>query len=359
MSTESDGLAASATPLAVQPPAVTVVAPPATRPSPSRESRPPLGQGFRTPLSHRIGEGVIHGLAMLAILAIALIFLFIAKEAIPLFFEPEAQHELGGLSALFFARQWPGYDEAVYLWQPVGEIAKLNVIPLFVGTLKVTVLAMLISVPLGVLSAIYVSQYASKRSRELLKPAIELLASIPSVVLGFFALIVLATVVQDLFGLTYRLNALVAALGLSLAVVPIVFTIAEDALSAVPRDLTAAALALGARKHQVVLRVILPAALPGLAAAVILGFGRAIGETMVVLMASGNAAVMDVFDPTSSARTITATIASELGEVSQGDPHWRVLFLLGAMLFVVTFVLNRAGSIIVDRLQRRLTASDR
>ena len=324
-----------------------------------RSARPPLGRGFKTPLTHRLAEGAIRGVAVSAILAIALIFVFVAKEALPLFWEPEAQEEIGGLSALVLPRQWHGYDEPTHVWQPVATPPKLDIVPLFVGTLKVTAIAMFVSVPIAILAAIYVSQYAGRRSRELLKPAIELLASIPSVVLGFFALIVLASVVHDLFGTTYRLNATVAALALSLAVVPVIFTITEDALRAVPRELTNAALALGARKHQVVLRVVLPAALPGIAAAVILGFGRAIGETMVVLMASGNAAVMEVFDPTSSARTVTATIASELGEVTQGDPHWRVLFLLGTVLFLMTFVINRAGASFVERISSRLTATER
>jgi phosphate transport system permease protein len=331
----------------------------AEKAEPARRSRPPLGSGFKTPLSHRIAERAIHVMAFAAIAAILLIFVFIAKEALPLFWEADAQDEIGGLSALFAPRAWTGHDEAVYLWQPAGTIRKLNLVPLFLGTLRVTLLSMMISVPIALAAAIYVSQYASKRARELLKPAIELLASIPSVVLGFFALVVLATVIQDMFGLTYRLNALVAAVGLSLAVIPLVFTISEDALRAVPADLQAAALALGARKHQVVTRVVLPAALPGIAASVILGFGRAVGETMVVLMASGNAAVMALFSPGSSARTVTATIASELGEATQGDAHWRVLFLLGTILFIVTFGLNRVGAAVVDRLHRRLTASAR
>ena len=325
----------------------------------ARPPRPKLGTGFRAPLTDRIAEAIIRVLAFTAVAAIVLIFVFIAKEALPLFWEHDAQGEIGGLSALALPRVWPGHDTATYLWQPVGDIPKMNVVPLFLGTLRVTVLAMLIAVPLAILAAIYVSQYAPRRAREILKPAIELLASIPSVVLGFFSLIVVATLVQDVFGLTYRLNALVAAIGLSLAVIPLVFTIAEDALRAVPKELEAAALALGARKHQVVMRVVVPAALPGIAAAVILGLGRAIGETMVVLMASGNAAVMDVFSPGASARTVTATIASELGEVTQGDAHWRVLFLLGAVLFVVTFILNRLGAIIVERLHQHLTAGGR
>lgn len=323
---------------------------------PARASDAPRA-AYRAPLADRVAEVVIKVLASVAVLSILLIFLFIGKEALPIVWETATQEEIGGLSALFSPRQWSGYDEPVFIWQPVGDTGKFNVVPLFVGTLKVTVVAMLIAVPFAVLAAIYVSQYAGKRGKEILKPAIELLASVPSVVLGFFALMILATLAQDLFGWTYRLNAFVAAIGLAIAIAPVIFTVSEDALSAVPRDLQTAALALGARKHQVVLRVVLPAALPGIAAATILGFGRAIGETMVVLMASGNAAVMEVLDPTTSARTVTATIASELGEVTQGDPHWRVLFLLGSMLFVVTFVLNRVAAIVVDRLQRRLTAS--
>lgn len=325
----------------------------------AREATPrkPLGSGYTTPRWDTAIEWMIRLMATSAIAALVLIFVFIAKEAIPLFFDARATEEIGGLGALVFPRQWRGYDEAVYVWQPVGGVPKMNIMPLLVGTLKVTVLAMLMAVPLGVGSAVYVSQYADRKVREILKPAIELLSSIPSVVLGFFALVVLASAVQDAFGLTYRLNAIVAAIGLALAAAPLIFTISEDALSSVPERLTHAALALGARRYQVVLGVVLPAALPGIAAAVILGMGRAIGETMIVLMASGNAAVMDVFDPTTSARTVTATIASELGEVAQGDAHWRVLFLLGAVLFVITFFLNRLGAIVVERLQRRLQGS--
>lgn len=333
---------------------------PASRASTTAAASPrrPLGQGFRTPRTHVLAEAAIRGVAFAAILAIVLIFVVIAREALPLFFDAEAQEEIGGLDALLFARIWPGYTEARHIWQPVGDIPKFDVIPLLTGTLKVTVLAMLIATPIAFLSAIYVSQYAGRRMREILKPAIELLASVPSVVLGFFSLVVLASAVQALFGTTYRLNAFVAAIGLSLAIVPLVFTIAEDALRSVPRELVNGALALGARKHQVILRVVLPAALPGLAAATVLGLGRALGETMIVLMASGNAAVVEFFDPTSSARTITATLASELGEVSPGDAHWRVLFLLGTVLFLFTFVLNRAGAIVIERLGRRLRAED-
>ena len=307
------------------------------------------------PAWHRVAEVAVRVMAASAVVSIVLIFAFVLREAVPIFWEQSDVR----LVDLVSPRQWANYDAPMFIWQPVGGVAKMNIVPLFLGTLKVTLLSLLFAVPLAIGAAIFVSQFARRRVREIVKPAVELLAGIPSVVLGFFALMILATWVQDAFGLAYRLNALVAAMGLSLAVIPVIFTISEDALDAVPRQLKEASLALGARKWQTTLRVVLPAALPGIAAAVILGFGRAIGETMVVLMASGNAAVMAPFNPTSSARTVTATIASELGEVSQGDVHWRVLFLLGALLFTVTFVLNRIGVAIVARLHRKLPATSR
>lgn len=318
--------------------------------------RPALGHAFKTPLWHRAAERLIQFLAWTAIAAIVLIFVFIAREALPMFWEPSFADEVN-FRDLFSPRAWRGYDHAVYMWQPVGTVPKFNVVPLFIGSLKVTALAMLFSVPLGIGCAVFVALYLPERAREWVKPLVELLAGIPSVVLGFFALMVLATWVQDTFGFQFRLNAFVAAIGLALAIVPIIFTIAEDALQAVPKSLHDAAMALGARKYQIALRVVVPAALPGIAAGVILGFGRAIGETMIVLMASGNAAVMDVFNVASSVRTVTATVAAELGEVARGDAHWRVLFFLGVLLFSVTFVLNLVSAIIVRRLQRKLSAT--
>jgi len=318
--------------------------------------RRPLGTTFRTPLSHRLAEKLIAALALTAIAAVLLIFVFIAREAIPLFWE-HAFAEEAKLSDLVFPKQWRGYDEPVYIWQPVGNVAKYNLLPLFVGSLKVTFLAMLLSVPLGVGSAVFTSLYAPRWLRETVKPAIELLAGIPSVVLGFFALMVVATWAQDVFGFQMRLNAFVAAIGLALAIVPLIYTISEDAILAVPGSLSEAALALGARRYQIALRVVLPAAIPGITAAIVLGFGRAVGETMIVLMASGNAALMEPLNLATSVRTVTATIAAELGEVAQGDPHWRMLFLLGVILFAITFVLNLAGAIAVRRLQKKLSAT--
>jgi phosphate transport system permease protein len=248
--------------------------------------------------------------------------------------------------------QWTGYDKPEYIWQPVGQIHKYNIIPLLIGSLKTTLVGLLFSVPLAVGAAIYVSQLARPRVREILKPAIELLSGIPSVVVGFFALLIMATVLQTVFGYETRLNAFVAGLALGFAIIPIVFSIAEDALTSVPRSYTQAALALGASRWQTAWQVVLPAALPGVFAAIILGFGRAIGETMIVLMVC-SASVMSwsIFD---SARTITTTIAAEMAEAVSGGHHYRILFMLGALLFAVTFASNMVADVVIHRLKHRL-----
>ena len=254
---------------------------------------------------------------------------------------------------LLLPHQWSGYEKPSYIWQPVSGVHKYNIVPLLIGSLKVTLIALLFAVPLSVGAAIYVSQLASPRTREILKPAIELLAGIPSVVLGFFAFIVMATLLQNVFGYESRLNAFVAGIALGLAVIPVVFSIAEDALTSVPRSYTQAALALGSTKWQAAWQIVLPAAMPGVFAAIVLGFGRAIGETMVVLMASGNASIMsgNIFD---SARTITATIAAELAETVFGGHHYRMLFMLGTLLFAVTFFSNLIAEVVMHRLKGRL-----
>jgi phosphate transport system permease protein len=180
-----------------------------------------------------------------------------------------------------------------------------------------------------------------------------MLSGVPSVVLGFFGLIVLASFLQGVFGYQSRLNAFVAGIALGLAVIPVVFSIAEDALTSVPRAYTQGALALGASKWQAAWQIVLPAAAPGVFAAVVLGFGRAIGETMVVLMASGNASIVSA-SLLDSTRSITATIAAELAEAVFGGHHYRMLFLIGAMLFVVTFLTNLAGDLVMHRLKGRL-----
>jgi len=254
---------------------------------------------------------------------------------------------------LLLPYHWAGYSKPEYIWQPVSEVPKYNIIPLIIGSLKVTLVALVFSVPLALAAALYVSQLARPRIRELVKPVIELLAGIPSVVLGFFALIIMASVLQNLFGYTSRLNALCAGLALGVAVIPVVFSIAEDALTSVPRSYVQAALALGASKWKAAFQVVLPAALPGVFAAVALGFGRAIGETMIVLMASGNASIVSasILD---SARTITATIAAELGEVVFGSAHYRILFLIGVLLFLVTFITNLGADMVMHRLKAKM-----
>jgi phosphate transport system permease protein len=268
---------------------------------------------------------------------------------------PDARVNTTSWSLMFQPHRWFGSvsDKPEYIWQPASEIPKYNFIPLIIGSLKATLVALLFSVPLGVAAAIYVSQLASPKMREIVKPTIELLSGIPSVVLGFFGLIILATVLQTIFHYNSRLNAVVGGIALGLSVIPVIFTIAEDALTSVPKSYSHAALALGAAPWQVAWQVVLPAALPGVFAACVLGFGRAIGETMIVLMASGNASIVSgsIFD---SCRTITATIAAELAEVVFGGPHYRILFLLGTLLFAVTFLTNLVGEMIVHRLKAKL-----
>jgi len=249
--------------------------------------------------------------------------------------------------------QWSEYDHPVYIWQPRGDIQKFNIVPLLIGSLKLTLVALLFATPLSLAAAIYVSQLCPPRVREVIKPGIELLAGIPSVVMGFFALTVMAGLFQGIFHYRSALNALVAGIALGLAVVPVVFSIAEDALTSVPRSYVQAALALGSSRWQAAWQVVAPAALPGIFAAIVLGFGRAVGETMIVLMASGNASIMS-WNILQSARTITATIAAELGEAVMGGAHYRVLLMIGVLLFVITFLSNLAGELVMHRLKGRL-----
>lgn len=266
--------------------------------------------------------------------------------------DPDAKANTTEWRYLLRPHQWSGYDAPAYIWQPVGNIHKYNIMPLVTGSLKTTGIGLLFAVPLALGAAIYVSQLARPRVREIVKPTIELLSGIPSVVVGFFALVVLATVLQNIFGYQTRLNAFVAGVALSFAAIPIIFSIAEDALTSVPQNFTQAALALGASRWQTAWQIVLPAALPGVFAAVVLGFGRAIGETMIVLMVtSASEMSWSLF---SGARSITATIAAEMGEVVRGGHHYRMLFLLGALLFTITFFSNLAGELIIHRFKRRL-----
>jgi len=299
----------------------------------------------------RLIELALRTVALTSIAAVALILAFIAREALPVF-SGEALGESGTLLDLVRPAVLADGSEH-FPWQPVSEPPKYNVVPLVIGSLKVTLVALLIAAPLGIAAAVYVSELAGKRQRELIKPTIELLAGVPSVVIGFFALIVFATWVQRAFGTEHRLNALTAGIGLAMAVCPVIFTVSEDALQAVPHAYRTAALALGSDRVQMIARVVVPAALPGILASVVLGFGRAIGETMIVLLASGNAAIVSGSVGVST-KTITATIAQELGEVVVGSAHYHVLFALGTVLFASTFVLNFAGERVIHGLRKKL-----
>lgn len=234
-------------------------------------------------------------------------------------------------------------------WLPTATPAPLfGILPLLFGTLLVSFIAILIAIPLGVGVAIYLAEIANERIRKLLKPAIELLAGIPSVVYGFFGLVVLAPIVQKTGNLDLGETAFTGSLILAIMALPTIISIAEDALRTTPKAMRDASLALGANKWQTIYKVVIPFASSGIAAAVVLGVGRAIGETMAVLMVTGNAAVIphSMFE---SVRTIPATIAAELGEAPSGGTHYQALFLLGAVLFIITLTISIVAEIISSR----------
>lgn len=231
-------------------------------------------------------------------------------------------------------------------WVPVSDNPRFGLIALLIGTLKVTFIAMLIAGPLAVLAALYTSCFASKKVKEIIKPIIEMLAAFPSVVIGFFALMVLASFFQNVFGYDSRLNAFIGGVAMALAAIPIIYTISEDALASVPKTYTEASLALGASKWQTAFFVVLPAATPGIFAALLLGVGRVFGETMIALMATGNAALLSA-NPFESVRTFAATIGSEMAETVFGETHYSVLFFIGSLLFIFSFALNAVAEFYV------------
>lgn len=235
-------------------------------------------------------------------------------------------------------------------WYPLSD--QFQILPLILGSLLVTVGAILIAVPIGIAAAVYLAEIAPVRVREILKPTVEVLAGIPSVVIGFIGMVVLAPYIKSIFDLPTGLTALTGSVMLAFMAMPTIISISEDAIVAVPRDYGAGALALGATPWQSISGVIVPAAKSGIIAAVMLGIGRAIGETMTVLMVTGNAAVI----PTSflqPVRTMTATIAAEMGEVAQGTPHYYSLFAIGLVLFAMTFLINLVADLALQRTGRR------
>jgi phosphate transport system permease protein len=270
-----------------------------------------------------------------SMLFVALIFFFLMREGLP------ALREVG-LPSLLKSR-----------WYPIEEY--FGILPLITGTIIITIGALLIAVPFGIGTAIYISEIASRSMREFLKPIVELLAGIPSVVLGFLGILLLANFLRVSLHLPTGLTALGGALLLGGIAVPTVVSVSEDALDAVPRAYREGAWALGATRWQTIWRVTLPAAKSGVLTAVMLGVGRAIGETMVVLMVTGNAPVMaltpgSLFAP---ARTMTATIAAEMGEVANGSTHYHVLFFIGIVLFLISLGVNIAASSFVFRAKKR------
>ncbi len=302
-----------------------------------------IGSGRRR--IDRIAELAVAVSAVITVGGIVLIFVFVFKEALPVLVDQATMAE-ANLRGFF----------TVGPWQPVSDHPRYSLYPLLVGSLKATVIAVLTAVPIAVLAALYTAEFAPRQVREFLKPVVELLAGIPSVVLGFFALMVLASVLQEVTGSPTRLNALNAGIALGFSIIPVVYSVSEDALRAVPRSYREASLALGASAWQTAFTVTLPAAWAGIFAAVMLGIGRAVGETMIVLMASGNAAITS-FTPYDSIRTMSATIAAELAEVVQHSPHYATLFFIGSLLFAITFVLNVVAGFMVDRMRRHLAGA--
>jgi phosphate transport system permease protein len=270
-----------------------------------------------------------------AILFVGLIFIFLLTEGLP------ALRDVS-LRALLGER-----------WYPIEEY--FGLLPLLGGTLIVTLGAALMAMPIGIGTAIYVAEVAPRWMREILKPFIEVMAGVPSVVLGFIGILVLAPYLRVLIDLPTGLSALAGSLLLAAISIPTIVSVAEDALDAVPRSFRDAALALGATRWQTIWRVTLPAARSGVLTAVMLGIGRAIGETMTVMMVTGNAAIVPkglsaLFSPV---RTMTATIAAEMGEVATDSTHYHVLFFIGIVLFLISLAINVTASSVVFRSRKR------
>ncbi len=284
-------------------------------------------------------ETIIEGLILLAgisaIIIIMLIFFFLIREGAPAFVNLSPD-------TFFGAR-----------WYPIEDL--YGFVPLLIGSLLVTFGAVVIAVPLGLTTAVYIGEFAPPWLAEILKPVIEVLAGIPSIVLGFLGWVAFAPLIQNL-GASTGLTAFTGALILAYMALPTIVSITEDALYAVPKEYRDGSLAIGATKWQTVYRVVLPAARSGIVMAVMLGIGRAIGETMAVMLVTGNAANIPKFNAGimfNPVRTMTATIAAEMGEVAQGSTHYSVLFAIGIVLFVITFLINSLATKLVGGRQNR------
>ena len=265
------------------------------------------------------------------ILFILLIFLFLFKEAVSVFKSVR-------LSGFLLGKNW----------YPISEPTQLGILPLILGSAIVTIGAAVISIPIGVACAIYIAEIAHNKIKGILKSCIELLAAIPSVVLGFIGMITIVPFVKTVFKLPTGLTALSGSIMLAFMAMPTIVSIAEDALYSIPKSYKEGAFALGATHWQTIRRVMLPAASSGIVAAVMLGLGRVIGETMAVMMITGNSAIIprSIFQPV---RTLTATIAAEMGEAVSGSEHYYALFAIGIVLFVISFFINITADIFLHR----------
>lgn len=280
---------------------------------------------FNRIYKEKVIESALFSVSALTVVILFLICIFLFKDGLALFENFSFMDFAGGK-----------------FWYPTSVNAQFGLLPLFFGSLIVTAGAIVFSVPLGVASAIYISEMAHPKVAEFLKPFIEILAGVPSVVYGFFGLVVLVPFIRETFGLATGQTALTGSVMLGIMALPTIISISEDAISSVPRSLKEGSLALGATRWQTIYRVIVPAALSGISAAVMLGMGRAIGETMTVMMVTGNTAIIPGFPGgiLNPARTMTATIALEMGEVPQGSAHFHALFAVGSVLFIITFLIN-------------------
>ncbi len=286
----------------------------------------------------RLAEAIIRASGFSAIFFVLAIFFFVFREAAPVLLKESFKP-----MEFLFSTQW----------YPTSDVnVRYGTLALTIGSISVTALAMVIAVPFGLGAAIYISEFSGPREKEILKIVIELLAAIPSVVWGFIGLTVMSRIIVSLTGAPVGVNLLNGGIILALMSIPIIVSIGEDALKAVPDSYREAAEALGATRWQIVYRVLLPAGKNGLLAAVLLGVGRAVGETMAVLMATGHAVKVphSVLD---SVRTLTANIAAELGEAAAGSDHYRVLFMTGVLLFLITFAVNLTADLAIRGVRRR------
>jgi len=306
-------------------------------PSPTGKSLRPVRPVWAV-CGEKLLELLIRFCGVSAIIFVLAIFFFVFKEAAPVLWSKNFN-----LTQFLFSPEW--YPTSV-------SNVRYGVLALIVGTVCVSGLAVLLAVPFSLGAAVFVSEFCGPKLKETLKIVIELLAAVPSVVWGFIGLTVTSRIVQQMTGAPVGVNILNGGIILALMVVPIITSISEDALKAVPDTFREAAVALGATRWQIVYRVLLPAAKNGLLAAVLLGVGRAVGETMAVLMATGHAVhlPLSVLD---SVRTLTANIAAELGEAPAQSEHYRVLFLTGILLFFITFIINVTADFVVRGIRKK------